>query len=149
MQGTQVILYNEGATQPQQDEAGYILSALCDVYPGYPWAVRVYEGGFFIRHLGYPPGWGMNCKTPEFGYSASALKRTVVMRAGEWLERARLKRSRNLYEDEPGWVEGIPAHQQPAAEKPGVIAQAVFAARRVESQVRPEVARAVKEIHDG
>ncbi|MFH1236653.1 MAG: hypothetical protein V1685_07045, partial [Parcubacteria group bacterium] len=122
----EMILYNEGATKAQEDFAEEILTTLCDVYPGYPWAVRVYEGGFFIRHLGYPPGWGMNCKHPSFGHSSFALKRQIIRHAGEWLERAKLKRGR-ANDDEPEYVEGIPDKYQLPSEKPAVFFEHIVA----------------------
>ena len=107
-----MILYEEGATQAQRDEAHWILDALTVAYPGHPWAVKVYDGGFFIRHLEFPANWGMNGKHKSSAYSASALKRDVIRMAGEWLERANLKRGRSN-EDPIKHVEGVPDKWQP------------------------------------
>ena len=115
-----MILYSEGATKAQEDEANGIIHALSVAYPGYPWAVRVYDGGFFIRNLMYPKNWGMNFKYTSFGYSASALQREIIMKAGEWLERANLKRGRNN-EDEIQYLEGAPEKDQPNAMKPIIL----------------------------
>jgi hypothetical protein len=49
------IRWKEGETQAQIDEAKWILEALDAAYPGHPWSVRVYDGGFFIRHMDLPP----------------------------------------------------------------------------------------------
>lgn len=111
-----MILYTEGATKAQESEAEGIIGVLCDAYPGHPWAVRVYDGGFFIRHLEFPGNWGMNCKYKDFGHDAAVFKRTIILMAGEWLERAGLKRGR-ANEDETKWVEGIPTKYQPMAQK--------------------------------
>lgn len=110
-----MILYSEGATMAQETEAEDILEALTIAYPGHPWAVRVYEGGFFIRHLDYDGSWGMNCRHSTRTYSASALKREVIMMAGEWLERAGLARGRLDPEDsaEGRFIEGLPNADQP------------------------------------
>lgn len=115
-----MILYSEGATQAQEDEAQSILGALCDAYPGHPWAVRVYEGGFFIRYLDprLQGNYGMNCKGKNFDWSASAMKREIIMMAGEWLERAGLVRGR-WNEDETQHVEGIPDKYQPT--RPAIV----------------------------
>jgi len=113
-----MILYSEGATKAQEDEANGIIHALTVAYPGYPWAVRVYDGGFFIRNLEYPHNWGMNFKYKSFGYSASAMQREIILKAGEWLERAHLKRGRNNG-DEIEILEGAPAKYQP--KKPALI----------------------------
>jgi len=113
-----LIVYTEGATKAQEDEAEMILDVLSTVYPGHPWAVRVYDGGFFIRHLDFPANWGMNCKFAKFGYDAAVLKRTIIMKAGEWLERAGLKRGRS--DESPILrVEGVPEKDQP--NKPALI----------------------------
>jgi hypothetical protein len=107
-----LILYSEGATKAQESEANGILEALTIAYPGHPWAVRVYDGGFFIRHLDFPKNWGMSCKYRKFGYSASALKREVIMKAGEWLERADLARGASTGK-QIIHVEGVPTRFQP------------------------------------
>lgn len=105
-----VILWKEGETQAQIDEAQAIIEALDLAYPGHPWGVRVYDGGFFIRHLDCPATWGMNCKGTYA--SASLLKRDVIMKAGEWLERAGIARAR-YDEDQPEVrVEGVPERFQ-------------------------------------
>lgn len=107
-----MILYSEGATKAQEDEANQILEALTLAYPNYPWGVRVYDGGFFIRNLDFPKNWGMNCKGRHATWSL--LKRDVIMKAGEYLERANLKRGRgNL--DPILHLEGVPDKDQPIA----------------------------------
>ena len=107
-----MIIYSEGATKAQEDEANTILGVLTTVYPGHPWGVRVYDGGFFIRHLDFPSTWGMNCKYKNFSHDAAVLKREIIMKAGEWLERANLKRGR-ANDDVIGRVEGVPEKDQP------------------------------------
>ena len=81
-------------------------------YPGHPWAVRVYDGGFFIRHLGFPKNWGMNAKAKDFAHDAAVLKRQIIFMAGEWLERANLKRGRENG-DEIKHLDGAPESDQP------------------------------------
>lgn len=111
------MMYSEGATQAQIDQAKSILEALETAYPAHPWAVRVYGdstgGGFFIRHLDFPSNWGMNCRHGSKQYSASAVKREVILMAGEWLERAGLKRGA-WDGDSIKHVEGVPEKYQPA-----------------------------------
>ena len=107
-----MILYSEGASKAQEDEAEQILGALTLAYSGHPWAVRVYDGGFFIRHLDFPANWGMNCKAAKVDWSASYMKREIIMKAGEWLERANLTRGR-ANGDEIQRVEGVPEQYQP------------------------------------
>ena len=79
-------------TDAQEGEARKILEHLCAAYPNHPWSVRVYDGGFFIRHLDFPANWGMNYRSGKESYSASAMGRQVIRMAGEYLERANLKR---------------------------------------------------------
>ena len=111
-----MILYSEGATQAQENEAEAILFVLTDIYPGHPWAVRVYPGGFFIRHLAFPNNWGMNCKYRDFAHDAAVLKREIIMKAGEWLERANMRRGRYDADQEIERVEGVPEKYQPKPE---------------------------------
>lgn len=105
-----MIIYSEGGTKAQEAEANWILEALTIAYPSHPWAVRVYDGGFFIRHLDFPKNWGMNCKGNYA--SASLMKRDVILKAGEWLERANLARGRSNG-DPILHVEGVPEKDQP------------------------------------
>ena len=108
-----LILYQEGATEAQIDEAHGILEVLTTSYPGHPWAVRVYDGGFFIRNLSFPHNWGMNCKFKDVGHDGAVMKREIILMAGEWLERAGLKRGRYDADQEVEYVEGVPAKYQP------------------------------------
>lgn len=112
-----MILYNEGATQAQADEAEDIVGVLTVAYPGHPWAVRVYDGGFFIRHLAFPANYGMNCKFKSVSHDAAVMRREIIRMAGEWLERAGLPRGRNINEDEIAHLEGAPDRVQPNFKK--------------------------------
>ena len=126
-----MIVYSEGGTKAQEDEAEMILGVLSTIYPGHPWAVRVYDGGFFIRHLDFPSNWGMNCHYKNFGHDAAVLKRNIIMKAGEWLERANLKRGRS--DESPIIrVEGVPEKDQPPSAKPPIIIDNVRAVRAAE-----------------
>ena len=95
-----IVRYAKGATQAQYDEARAILEALDIAYPGHPWSIEISGddtgGRVFIRHLAFDQGqWGMNIrhtKKDNAFYSSSAFKREVIMKAGEWLERAGLRR---------------------------------------------------------
>ena len=115
-----MILYSEGATKFQEDQAEDILGALTVAYPGYPWAVRVYDGGFFIRNLELPSNYGMNCRTNTKMYSSSAIKREVIMMAGEFLERCNLRRG--IANGDPlTHIEGVPEKWQPLASKAKIV----------------------------
>ena len=112
-----VVRYAKGATDSQFDEAKAILEALDIAYPDHPWSVEISGdstgGRVFIRHLAFQGGnWGMNLrhtKKDNAFYSSSSFKRQVILKAGEWLERAGLPRGR--YEiDRPlsSEAEGVP-----------------------------------------
>lgn len=79
--------------------------------------MRVYDGGFFIKYLdpNLNGNFGMNCHYKNFGHSASAMKKEIIIMAGEWLERSGLKRGRNN-EDEIVGVDGLPLKYQPKKE---------------------------------
>jgi hypothetical protein len=108
------ILYTEGGTQAQQDEAHQVLAVLCAAYPGHPWAVRVDQGIVFIRHLELGSNWGMNTKWRNIDHDAGVFKREIIRKAGEFLERAGLVRGR-ANGDEIARVEGLPEKYQPAS----------------------------------
>ena len=106
-----------GDDKPKEDEAKQILSWLWQAYPGHPWFVRVYDGGFSIQHLDFQGPWGMRAKFKQDGYSTSALKHSVIMKAGEWLDRANIPR-RRYDADTPSYrVEGVPEKYQPKKEE--------------------------------
>lgn len=136
-----MILYSEGASRAQEDEANAILDALSIAYPGHPWGVRVYDGGFFIRHLDFPKSWGMNCRHGTRLYSASALKREVILMAGEWLERAHIARSRYDADQEPYRVEGVPEKDQPGQPLENMTAQLSTEHFSVREEPRPQALR--------
>jgi hypothetical protein len=131
-----VILYTEGKTDAQAGEAEKVMAILCAAYPGHPWAVRVDDGIVFIRHLQFGSNWGMNLKVKEADYSASFLKKKIVMLAGEWLERAGLARGRENG-DEIARVDGVPAQYQPAATKAPIEAE-IAAESEIRNTPRPQ-----------
>lgn len=138
-----MLVYAEGDTPALEKEAQWMLfQVLVQAYPGHPWWVRAYPGGFFIRHMDFDGNWGMNCPDQRKLYSASAYKKLVIMMAGEWLERANLKRGR-ANEDETTYVEGVPEKYQPKREP--IVAEAVVVAQD-ESRHRPEVIEAANAI---
>lgn len=95
-----------GDTPAQEEEAKNVLNWLWQAYPGHPWFVKVYQGGMYIKHLDFEGPWGMRAKFSQDGYSASALKHSVIMKAGEWLDRANIPRSRYDSDQEFYKVEG-------------------------------------------
>lgn len=112
MGASQLILYSEGGTKQQAADAHTVLEVLCDSYPGHPWAARVDGGVIFIRHLEFPGNWGMLWKVGDVVHDAAVWKRTIIMKAGEFLERAGLARGRA--DGSPILrVEGVPEKYQP------------------------------------
>jgi hypothetical protein len=108
-----VLLFSEGDTTAQESDAHEIMTLVTAAYPGHPWAVRVAGGVIFIRYLDptLPGNWGMVIKVDDVQHDAAVLKKRVIMAAGEWLERAGLKRGRENG-DEIERVEGVPEPKQ-------------------------------------
>ena len=131
-------LYTEGMTDLQEKEAQAILETLTFAYPGHPWSVRVYDGGFFIRHLDFPGNWGINHRSRSQTYSATAMKRQIIRMGGEWLERANLKRGRSD-DTVASFVEGIPLNQQPGQKLPEGLKIVSTPAEGERSEPRPQV----------
>jgi hypothetical protein len=107
-----MILYSEGGSKKEEADAHTVLEILCAAYPGHPWAVRVEGGCVFIRHLELGNNWGMNAKFKDLAHDAAVFKKEVIMKAGEFLERAGLVRGR-ANGDEIVHVEGLPDKYQP------------------------------------
>lgn len=114
------IQHIDGMTKAQESEAKSVLDLLDVAYPGHPWSVRVMPGLIFIRHLEFGASWGMNLKTSEVDHDAAVLRRKVVYLAGEWLERAGLRRSRAEEGVGIDFVEGVPLRDQPPQAKPSI-----------------------------
>lgn len=110
----------EGMTEWQEREANEVLRLLDTCYPNHPWSVRVSGGCIFIRHLQFGSNWGMNIKVKDVQHDAAVQKRTIVRLAGEWLERAGLKRG-TYDEEQPDYrVEGVPEKFQPVRVENGL-----------------------------
>lgn len=107
-----MILYSEGSTELQQADADYVLEVLCEIYPGHPWATRVDGGIVFIKHLGLGNNWGMVKKFGDLRHDATSFKKEIIMAAGEFLERAHLRRGASNG-DQIEIVEGLPEKYQP------------------------------------
>ena len=137
-------LYIEGMNDAQEAEAKAILEVLTFAYPGHPWSVRVYDGGFFIRHLDFPGPWGINHRSRSQTYSASAMKRQIIRMAGEWLERANLKRGRSD-DTTATFVEGVPLKDQPGGAPLSDNMQIVYAPQEGErTEPRPQVKKGLQ-----
>ena len=131
-------LYTEGMTDLQEKEAQSILEVLTFAYPGHPWSVRVYNGGFFIRHLDFPGNWGINHRSQSQTYSATAFKRQIIRMGGEWLERANLVRGRSD-DTVAKFVEGVPLKDQPGQAVPEHMKIVVAPSEGERTETRPQV----------
>lgn len=107
-----VMLYSEGGSKLEDADAHKVLEILCEVYPGHPWATRVFGGVVFIKHLELGKNWGMVRKYKDMAHDSQVFRREIIMAAGEFLERANLVRGRATG-DEIIHVEGIPDKDQP------------------------------------
>ena len=144
-----MIQYQEGMTDSQEHEAHGILEVLNLAYPNHPWYVRVYNGGFFIRHMDFPSTWGMNYRSGQASYSSSALKRQIILMAGEWLERCNLKRGMGDGEQKILHAEGVPQKDQPRGNPLPEGIQIVHAEPEIRNDPRPQVEKMIsaKDLH--
>jgi len=110
-----MLIHVEGPTPALLDDAKQIIHLLHTCYPGHPWSVRCEKGFVFIRHLDFPKNWGMGLRVSEVDHDAAVFKKKITMLAGEWLERACMRRGRHDAEQEIGRVEGVPEKEQPVA----------------------------------
>jgi hypothetical protein len=78
---------------PQLDGlAKELAEYICAAYPGYSWAVTIRGGMVQIRSNRIHPNWGMQIYLNDIQHDAGSRKKTVVMKAGEFLEAANMKR---------------------------------------------------------
>lgn len=83
------------------------LSALDECFPGYPWHIFIGGGVLQIKNLAFSNKWGMVRKLKNINHDAMTRKRDIISSAGEFLERANLKRGPATGERAVR-VEGIP-----------------------------------------
>lgn len=108
-----MLIHIEGDTPALEDDARAIVALLWNCYPNHPWSVTCKPGLVIIKHMDFPRQWGMALRVSEADHDAAVMKRKIITLAGEWLERANLKRS--AYDsDQPSYrVEGVPEKYQP------------------------------------
>ena len=102
-----------GETESQEKEAKQILALLWMMYPNHPWYVHVYQGGYYIKYMGFAYPYVMNTKFEDVCHDATTLKHDILIKAGEWLERAGLARSAGEAEAEVTHLEGAAPNKQP------------------------------------
>lgn len=89
-------------------KAAEIARILVEAYPGHPWHVRVGKGVIVIKHLKMSNSWGMCKHYDRVTFDAGVLRKEIVFAAGEFLERARLRRGKADEFLKVGKVDGIP-----------------------------------------
>lgn len=96
-------------TEHDRDEtlAGQILRTLVDHYPGHGWFVLIKGGIIQIKDMDINPQWGMALHYSQVNNDAAEMKKSVIRAAGEFLERANLRRGKKD-ETPVEHVEGIP-----------------------------------------
>lgn len=68
---------------------------LIGAYPGYTWHVRIDGGMLVIKNLSISDEWSMAVKYHTIAHDAGRRKREVIMKAGEFLEAASLRRGKS------------------------------------------------------
>jgi hypothetical protein len=89
------LIYCYGDTKLEEAYAKEAAEALVAAYPNHPWWVECKSGCLIIKHReasGFRNTVGMVRHTAALDHDARARKRDIVMKAGEMLERAGLKR---------------------------------------------------------
>ena len=108
-----MIICAEGDTPAEEREAQTVLEILNGVYSWVPWHVSMRGGVIHIKDLSIANrGWGMAVKFKNINHDSAVLRREIIMKAGEWLERAGKLRHRDDHEDIRR-VDGLPAAHQP------------------------------------
>lgn len=81
-------------TEHQSDEAlaESMLADLCKAYPGHAWFVLIRGGMVHIKNLHWSDKWGMAIRYSQIKADAAERRKSVVRAAGEFLERANVKR---------------------------------------------------------
>lgn len=128
-----------GPTPYEANDAAAVLTILMDTYPGHAWHVRTQGGLFYIRHIvdGMVKPWGMVVKFKDVTHDWKVLKHEVIIKAGEWLERAGLAR-RASDGTEATYIEGLPDSHQPVIpqkKEPVILASDGMPARQ---ELRPQ-----------
>jgi hypothetical protein len=77
-------------------------------YPGHSWYVVVGGGVLQIKNLSFSSRWSMVRKLKNIQHDAMVRKREIIRAAGEFLERANLKRGKREMGQNVTQVEGIP-----------------------------------------
>ena len=77
---------------PMMKEIGEYLAL---AYPGYTWHIRIDGGMLIIKNMSISDVWSMAVRYSSIAHDAKRRKHEVIMKAGEFLEAASLKRGRS------------------------------------------------------
>lgn len=96
-------------TEHDRDEpmAREIVNTLSTSYPGHGWFVTIKGGIVQVKNLDWSEKWGMVIHYSQLGNDAKVRKQQIVLKAGEFLERANVKRGAKT-EQAVRHIEGIP-----------------------------------------
>ena len=96
-------------TEHERDEplAREIVDTLSKAYPGHGWFVLIKGGLVQVKNLDWSDKWGMVLHYSRMTNDAAVRKRDIVRSAGEFLERARVKRGSKT-EQTVRHIEGMP-----------------------------------------
>ncbi len=96
-------------TEHDRDEplAREIVNILSTSYPGHGWFVLIKGGVVQVKNLDWSDKWGMVIHYSLLGNDAKVRKQQIVRKAGEFLERAAVKRGAKT-EQVVRHIEGIP-----------------------------------------
>ena len=101
----------EGWTKHEEATAKEVAQILTGVYPGHNWWVDIADGMLRIKSLRISSNAGMVVPLRRFDGDAARLNREIVMKAGEFLEAAHLRRG--AFQGENAKVlEGVPTRQK-------------------------------------
>jgi hypothetical protein len=87
--------------------AAQMVSDLCQAYPGHGWFVVIRSGVIHVKDMDINDKWGMCLHYSQVKGDAKDRKRDLLRAAGEFLERANLRRGAKS-DDVAMAVEGIP-----------------------------------------
>ena len=85
-----------------------LVQVLVHAYPGHPWFVVIRGGVIHIKHMELSSSWGMCLHYTDLKEDATVRRQSVIRAAGEFLERAAMKRGAHDAEQVVTGVEGIP-----------------------------------------
>lgn len=88
--------------------AADVARILIEAYPNHPWHIRIGRGVIVIKHMKISPRWGIVRHYDRITFDAKVFKHSIIMAAGEFLERANVYRGLLKEGEAFGRVEGIP-----------------------------------------